>query len=80
VPGLTWELGAATDITAPGRRATHGGLGRYETHPFLVAAGAGVAPGTTTEARSSVIDLAPTILRHLGRPHDDLDGAPLNLG
>lgn len=80
VPGLTWELGAATGVTEPGRRATHGGLGRYETHPFLVAAGAGVAPGTTTEARSSVIDLAPTILRHLGRPHDDLDGGPLDLG
>jgi len=80
VSGLSWEIGAVTGVPEPPGRATHGGLGRYETHPFLVAVGAGVTPGTATEARSSVIDLAPTILRHLGRPHDDLDGTPLDLG
>ena len=43
----------------------------------LVVGGGGFASGITTSVPSSVIDIAPTILRHLGRPHHDLDGHPL---
>jgi arylsulfatase A-like enzyme len=57
----------------------HGGLGPWERSPFLVAAGAGVGPGTTSEAASSIVDIAPTILRHLGLPATGMDGRPLAL-
>lgn len=55
----------------------HGGTGRYEQSPFLLAFGGGVVPGTVREAPSSPIDLAPTLLRHLGQSLDGLDGRPL---
>ena len=82
--GASWSNGA-NEFGVPGvtcnlekqRQATHGGFGRYETNPFLIVGGGGFASGTTTSVPTSVIDLAPTILRHLGRPHDDLDGHPL---
>ncbi|MBS0560340.1 MAG: alkaline phosphatase family protein [Proteobacteria bacterium] len=55
----------------------HGGLGAYEQMPFLMIAGAGFAPGATVAAPSSVIDLAPTILAHLGIPADGCEGRAL---
>jgi predicted AlkP superfamily pyrophosphatase or phosphodiesterase len=56
----------------------HGGLGPNEQGPFLFAAGGGFAAGART-APSSLIDIAPTVLRHLGLPIDGMDGAPLPL-
>ncbi len=56
----------------------HGGLAANEQRPFLIAAGGGFAPGRRA-APSSLIDIAPTVLRHLGLPHGDLEGAPLAL-
>lgn len=55
----------------------HGGLARYEQMPFLMIEGDGFAPGAVVAAASSVVDLAPTILRHLGLPWDGMDGQPL---
>jgi arylsulfatase A-like enzyme len=55
----------------------HGGTGAYEQAPFLLARGAGFRPGSVCDAPSSCIDLAPTILRHLGQPLEGLDGRPL---
>jgi len=54
----------------------HGGLGAYEQSPFLVLHGAGMARGAHT-APASLIDIAPTILRHLGLPMDGIEGSPL---
>jgi arylsulfatase A-like enzyme len=54
----------------------HGGLGRNEQRPFLMISGGGFAPGTYT-ARSSLIDIAPTVLRHLGLASIGMDGQPL---
>jgi arylsulfatase A-like enzyme len=54
----------------------HGGLGKYEQSPFLFVAGGSFAPGTR-HARSSLIDIAPTVLRHLGLPSTETDGQPL---
>jgi hypothetical protein len=54
----------------------HGGLGRNEQSPFLLVAGGAFAPGTH-HARSSLIDIAPTVLRHLGLPTTEMDGQPL---
>jgi hypothetical protein len=54
----------------------HGGLGHYEQRPFLAIRGGGIARGAH-DTPASLVDIAPTILRHLGLPADDLDGAPL---
>ncbi|HWD60052.1 MAG TPA: alkaline phosphatase family protein, partial [Stellaceae bacterium] len=57
----------------------HGGLGAHEQSPFLIAEGGGFAPRRETRA-SSLIDIAPTALRHLRMDHDDMDGQALPLG
>jgi predicted AlkP superfamily pyrophosphatase or phosphodiesterase len=54
----------------------HGGLGRNEQRPFLFASGGGFAPGTYRD-RSSLIDIAPTVLRHLNLDTGGMDGRPL---
>jgi hypothetical protein len=57
----------------------HGGLGPYEQRPFLALRGGGVARGVhATEA--SLIDIAPTVLRHLGLSAAAVEGAPLPRG
>jgi hypothetical protein len=54
----------------------HGGLGKYEQSPFLVIAGGSFTPGPR-HAHSSLIDIAPTVLCHLGLPATGMDGKPL---
>lgn len=54
----------------------HGGLGRHEQRPFLALRGGGFEPGHRVEP-ASLIDLAPTFLRHLGLPADGVDGMAL---
>ena len=56
----------------------HGGLGSHEQHPFLIAVGGGFAARTETRP-TSLIDIAPTVLRHLRMDHDDTDGRALAL-
>jgi arylsulfatase A-like enzyme len=55
----------------------HGGLGAHETAPVLVAEGPGFATGAVREAPSAIIDIAPTVLRHLGLDPACCDGRPL---
>ncbi len=54
----------------------HGGLGPGETRPFLTVIhpefGQGEAGRTT-----SLVDIAPTVLRFLGEPVDGMDGRPI---
>jgi hypothetical protein len=54
----------------------HGGLGPNEQRPFLLVSGGGFAAGLRRE-RSSLVDIAPTVLHHLGLAADGLDGHPL---
>jgi arylsulfatase A-like enzyme len=54
----------------------HGGLGSNEQRPFLLASGGGFAPGIY-RGRSSLVDIAPTVLRHLGLDGAGMDGQPL---
>ncbi len=54
----------------------HGGLGAHEQSPFLFVRGGGFAAATHRD-RSSLIDIAPTVLRHLGLAAAGLDGRPL---
>jgi hypothetical protein len=57
----------------------HGGLGPNEQRPFLAMRGGGMARGAhATDA--SLIDLAPTVLRHLGLPAEGIEGVPLPRG
>jgi arylsulfatase A-like enzyme len=54
----------------------HGGLGKNEQSPFLFISGGSFVPGPR-RSRSSLIDIAPTVLRHLGLPTTEMDGQPL---
>lgn len=77
IPGLTF---AASRFETSGRtlgHGAHGGMGAFETRPFLVARGAGFPAGGVEAAATSLVDLAPTALAHLGLSAEGLDGAPL---
>lgn len=77
VPGHIW---LCVSDTKPGKalgRGSHGGLGRWERHPFLIAESGGFAPDSTEQGRTRLIDIAPTILRHLDLPRDGMDGLAL---
>jgi arylsulfatase A-like enzyme len=63
----------AKDITGFGQ---HGGLGTNEQRPFLFVHDGGFAAGLHRH-RTSLIDIAPTVLRHLGLAAAGLDGRPL---
>jgi hypothetical protein len=58
----------------------HGGLARYEQSPFLMIAGGSFAAGTSRSTPTSAVDLAPTVLTHLGVAFDGLDGRALQTG
>jgi arylsulfatase A-like enzyme len=55
----------------------HGGFGFYEQSPFLMIDGDGFQAGTIRQERTAVIDLAPTILAHLGEAAAGMDGTAL---
>jgi len=54
----------------------HGGLAEAEQAPFLLISGTGFAAGAV-HRRSSLVDIAPTVLAHLGLPATGMDGRPL---
>ena len=58
----------------------HGGLARYEQSPVLLIHGPGFAPGGVRAEPTHIVDLAPTIMRHLGIPAPGMDGRPLQIG
>jgi arylsulfatase A-like enzyme len=62
----------AKDITGYGQ---HGGLGANEQSPFLFISGGGFM-SSVYRSRSSLIDIAPTALRHFGLD-GAVDGRPL---
>jgi arylsulfatase A-like enzyme len=55
----------------------HGGFGAYEQSPFLMVSGTGFAEGKVRESAAAVVDIAPTILAHLGLAQDGMDGTTL---
>jgi arylsulfatase A-like enzyme len=55
----------------------HGGLARYEQAPYLMIDGPGFDGGATRLEPTSLIDIAPTVLRHLDLPSAGMDGRPL---
>ena len=54
----------------------HGGLGVNEQSPFLMIAGGGFVADDRHEP-TSLVDIAPTVLRHLHMDHDGMDGRAL---
>jgi hypothetical protein len=74
VPGKRWVV-AEPGKPVPVGSGQHGGWGPDETRPFLM-----LNDGGTTSERaqaSSLVDIAPTILRYLGLPTDGCDGTCL---
>ena len=63
---------------APGL-GQHGGLGPYETNALLSISGGGFSPGVSDHP-SRTIDIAPTVLRHVGVAFEGLDGEALPSG
>ncbi len=55
----------------------HGGIGPNEQNPFLVIRGGGFAAARATAHPASLIDIAPTVLRHLAVAGDGMDGTAL---
>ncbi|KAB0268066.1 alkaline phosphatase family protein [Microvirga brassicacearum] len=56
---------------------SHGGLGSFERHPFLMINGGGFASETVEHGETRLIDIAPTILRYLDLPRTGVDGLAL---
>jgi hypothetical protein len=55
----------------------HGGFGAYEQSPVLMIEGAGFQGGVTRAEKAHIVDIAPTILRHLGVTPAGMDGRAL---
>ena len=55
----------------------HGGLGTFEQSPLLLIEGKGFAAGAERTGPAHVVDLAPTILRHLNLASVGMDGSHL---
>jgi arylsulfatase A-like enzyme len=68
------RAGDKADVIGAGQ---HGGLGAAEQAPFLMVAGRGFGVDAVRPERACVIDIAPTILTHLGLPVSGMDGRPL---
>lgn len=77
IPGTS--LAAKPAFGKPDRMGCgqHGGLGRYEQSPFMMIAGQGFTAGAVREEPACVVDVAPTILAHLGLPWEEVDGTAL---
>ncbi len=76
VPGIAHTIKdpfSPKDATGHGQ---HGGMGTYEGSPLLLVNAPRFAAGTETRA-STLTDIAPTVLQHLGEPGDDFDGTSL---
>ena len=77
VPGLSLEARASDGKPDHLGFGQHGGLGTYEQAPFLMIDGPGFGRGAGRREPTSVVDIAPTVLRHLDLPVEDMDGRPL---
>lgn len=77
VAGLSDVAVTPEDAGSRSGRGQHGGHGDHEQAPFLMIRGTGFEPGEERDQPTSLIDIAPTVLRHLRVAHNDMDGFPL---
>ncbi len=75
IPGWRWVV-AEPEKPAPIGCGQHGGWGPDETQPFLLIDRAGGSPAIVRR-RTSLPDIAPTILGFLGLPADGMDGSAI---
>lgn len=75
VPGTRWLVEDGEGMPEIGC-GHHGGLGPAETRPFLTFIHPAFGQGETGRT-TSLVDIAPTILRFLGEPGEGMDGAPV---
>lgn len=76
VRGRSVSVRSPFSSASPVGCAQHGGLGPGEQHPFLYLRGGGFRPGERHQP-VSLIDIAPTVFRHLGVAADGMQGRPL---
>ena len=77
VRGSTWIVDDPQDTKNYLGCGQHGGLGPFEQSPFLMLDGGGFKAGLRTSHPASLIDFAPTMLRHLGLSATGMDGGAL---
>ena len=77
IPGQSFAAKPASGKSDRLGCGQHGGLARYEQAPFLLAQGRGFSSGGKRSTQSAVIDIAPTVLMHLGIGFDAMDGQAL---
>lgn len=77
IPGLSVEAKPAAGKSLHVGCGQHGGLARYEQSPFLLIEGQGFGRGRRRTTSTSAIDIAPTVLTHLGVPFTGVDGRAL---
>jgi hypothetical protein len=83
--GLAFAVSMAADdlpneYGVPGRAlgcGQHGGLARNEQSPVLLIGGPGFSAGGTRNEPADIVDLAPSIMRHLNIAAPGMDGHPL---
>ncbi|ATU95204.1 alkaline phosphatase family protein [Phyllobacterium zundukense] len=66
VPGRSYAARPLSGKSDRLGRGQHGGLGAYEQSPVLMIGGPGFSASAEREETTSILDIAPTILRHLG--------------
>jgi len=76
VPGLSFNARPHFGKDDHFGNGMHGGLGRYEQMPLLLVEGTGFT-AQEVSAPTSIVDIAPTILRHLDLPDTGMDGRAL---
>ena len=79
IPGRSIAFANRFSMTLETGKGEHGGLGKYEQNPFLIAIDGGFQTNSIVTLESSAVDIAPTILRHLGLPAANMDGKALTL-
>lgn len=77
VPGGSLIAVAQQGKNIPVGYGQHGGLGEHEQAPVLLVQGGGLASRATHRTETSLVDIAPTVLTHLGLSAEDMDGRKL---
>jgi arylsulfatase A-like enzyme len=77
VPGLSYAAKPAAGKPDRLDCGQHGGLARFEQSPFLMLQGKGFRAGSVRRDLTSAVDIAPTVLAHVGVAYDGLDGRRL---
>jgi hypothetical protein len=75
VAGKRWVV-KESDKPVPVGCGQHGGWGHEETRPFLMV-NDGKGTADVCRRATNLVDIAPTIVRHLGLSTDGFDGSPV---